>query len=514
MNRVNRHTSIKTHTLSEYRDRLQEAGLLVEAHIPDAAEPVEYLSYNSKDLGKNTLFVCKGAAFKEEYFRDVCRQGILAYVSETAYGETDPAIASFLVQDIRKAMPVIADLYYNRAWEELNLIGITGTKGKSTTAYYVKYILDAYLLDHQKNRSGIISSIDTYDGVIQEESHLTTPEAMDLHMHFRNAVNSHIEYMEMEVSSQALKYDRVDGITFDVGVYLNISEDHISPLEHPDFEDYFAAKLKIFQHCRTAVVNMDADRWEDTRKAAQQASSMLTFSTQNPMANIFGYDIQKEGHDTVFKVKTKEFDRQFRLTMPGLFNVENALAAIGAVMALGIPVEYMVEGLERARSSGRMEIYASKDNQIVAIVDYAHNKLSFEKLFSSVQQEYPGRDIISIFGCPGLKALLRREDLGTIAGRYSKKVYIVAEDPGLEPFMDISRDIAQYVEAQHCEYEIIEERGEAIQKAIAQGKNCILLITGKGNETRQKYGANYLPCISDVEYTKKYLEEYNTRQKE
>ena len=161
-----------------------------------------------------------------------------------------------------------------------------------------------------------------------------------------------------------------------------------------------------------------------------------------------------------------------------------------------------------------MEFYASEDGEVVAIVDYAHNKLSFEKLFTSEQKEYPGRDIISIFGCPGLKALLRRKDLGTIAGQFSKKVYIVAEDPGLEPFMDISRDIAQYVEAQHCAYEIIEDRGEAIHQAILHGRHCILLITGKGNETRQKYGANYLPCISDVEYTKKYLEDYNQRQKE
>lgn len=196
--------------------------------------------------------------------------------------------------------------------------------------------------------------------------------------------------------------------------------------------------------------------------------------------------------------------------MPGLFNVENALAAIGATLALGVPVEYIQKGLYVARSSGRMEVYTSQDGKIVGIVDYAHNKLSFEKLFSSTKQEYPGYQIISIFGCPGLKALLRREALGTIAGQNSAKVYIVAEDPGLEPFMDISLDIAQYVERTGCPYEIIEDRGDAIRKAILTAdKPTVLLITGKGNETRQKYGAQYLPCASDVELTKQYLAEYD-----
>ena len=170
----------------------------------------------------------------------------------------------------------------------------------------------------------------------------------------------------------------------------------------------------------------------------------------------------------------------------------------------------MKSGLYRARSSGRMETYMSADKNVIAVVDYAHNKLSFDKLFSSTRKEYPDYDIISIFGCPGKKAFIRRRDLGTIAGLYSKKVYLVAEDPGAEPVEQISKDIAQYVEAQHCPYEMIEDRGEAIHKAImeAEGKT-ILLITGKGNETRQKYGTEYLDCPSDVEYTKKYLAEYD-----
>ena len=498
--------------LRDYAEKLQEAGLVVSCQMPEEDLPIEYLTYDSRDLGVNTLFVCKGAAFKAVYLQDVINRGIQAYVTEKEYENVDKDVPYILVTDIRKAMPVLADMFYEEAWKKLNLVGITGTKGKSTTAYYVKHILDCYLSAQGKNQSGIISSIDTYDGVIFEESHLTTPETLDLHKHFRNAVNSNLEYMEMEVSSQGLKYDRVAGITFDVGVYLNISEDHISPIEHPTFEDYFAAKLKIFQHTKHAVVNLDGDFTDEVLEASKAAEDRMTFSQKDENADIYAYDVRKIDQEIHFNVRTAQFDQEFVLTMPGLFNVENALAAIGTAMFLNIPLEYMLKGLHDARSSGRMEVYASKDRRVIGIVDYAHNRLSFEKLFDSTQIEYPGYGIISIFGCPGKKALLRRRDLGTIAGENSEKVYIVAEDPGLEPFMDISEEVARYVEATGCDYEIIEERGYAIRKAIMTADHpVVLLITGKGNETRQKYGAQYLPCLSDVELTKKYIAEYDAR---
>ena len=209
-------------------------------------------------------------------------------------------------------------------------------------------------------------------------------------------------------------------------------------------------------------------------------------------------------------MKCNKFDETFSLTMPGLFNVENAVAVVAAATLLNIPIEYIKSGLHRARSSGRMELYTSADKRVTAVVDYAHNKLSFEKLFGSTREEYPDHDIVAIFGCPGYKAYIRRKDLGLIAGEYSKKVYLVAEDPGKEPVQQISEDIAQYVAQKNCPYEIIEDRGVAIHKAIMECKRpTVLLITGKGNETRQKYGTIYADCRTDVEYVKEYLEEYN-----
>lgn len=497
------------YTQQDYLNTLTQAGLVIESNLySHAANTIQGLTYNSKEVTNGTLFVCKGAAFRPEYLADAVSCGATLYVSQQKFA-LDTEIPYILVSDIRKAMPYLGKLFYNDPSKDLKLIGVGGTKGKSTTAYYTKAIVDDYMASLGKKESAVISSIDVYDGVSKIESHITTPENIELMQHFRNAVDSDIDFLEMEVSSQALKYNRVDQITFDAAIFLNISEDHISPIEHPDFEDYFTSKLKMFAQTKNALINTNSDYFERVAEAAKAAENVITFGT-NPGSDIYGYDIEKVDHEIHFRVKCDRFDEAFALTMPGLFNVENALAAIAAAYVFNIPVEFMKSGLYRARSSGRMETYMSADKNVIAVVDYAHNKLSFDKLFSSTRKEYPDYDIISIFGCPGKKAVIRRRDLGTIAGMYSKKVYLVAEDPGAEPVEQISRDIAQYVEAQHCPYEMIEERGEAIHKAIMEAKGkTILLITGKGNETRQKYGTEYLDCPSDVEYTKKYLAEYD-----
>jgi UDP-N-acetylmuramoyl-L-alanyl-D-glutamate--2,6-diaminopimelate ligase len=494
--------------LEAYEAILRDEDLLTDARVlGHESQLITYLTYNSKDVVPGTLFICKGAAFKPIYLEEAVKNGAVAYVSEVSY---DVQVPCLLVKDIRKAMPPMAEKYFNQAWKQLTIAAFGGTKGKSTSAYYMKAIVDDYMAATGGKESAVLSSIDMYDGVIRQESHITTPESVELHEHMRHAVDSGITFMEMEVSSQALKYDRVEHMQFDVAVYLNISEDHISPIEHVDFEDYLSSKMKMFALAKQAVVNLDADFSERALEAAKDAGDFKTFSLKNPSADFYGYDIHKENGEIVFSVRCRQFDETFRLTMPGLFNVENAVAVVAAASLLNIPMTYIKSGLYRARSSGRMELYTSKDKRVTAVVDYAHNKLSFEKLFGSTREEYPNHDIVAIFGCPGYKAYIRRRDLGTIAGMYSKKVYLVAEDPGKEPVQQISEDIAQYVAAQNCPYEIIEDRGVAIHKAILECKRpTVLLITGKGNETRQKYGTIYADCTTDVQYVKMYLEEYD-----
>ena len=502
--------NLQLHVLGDYYQLLLNHRLLADSTplAADLSRPVALVSCDSQEAAEGTLFLCKGAHFKPQYLIDAAARGAFCYVSETVYPEA--SIPCIRVTDVRRAMALMANFYYNDPWKKLNVVGITGTKGKSTTAYYVKYILDEYLRAAGKAESGIVSSITTYDGVERFPSRLTTPEPLELERHFANGVETGMDYLTMEVSSQALKYDRVLGVNFAVAAFLNIGSDHISPIEHPDLEDYFTSKLRIFDQCAVACVNLDSDQADRVLAAAAHAPRIITFSQANEGASVYGFDVKKSGNDILFRVRTPRFCRQFRLTMPGLFNVQNALAAIAICEGLGIPEQAIYVGLMKARVPGRMEVYTNANNRVIAIVDYAHNRLSFEKLFQSVQEEYPGRRIVTVFGCPGKKAFDRRRDLGEISGKYSDLVILTEEDSGEEPTEDICREISVHVAEQGCDYSIQPDRGEAIQSAVNSCEvDSILLITGKGAETRQKRGIQYIECPSDVEYVQRFLHDYD-----
>ncbi|QIB69749.1 UDP-N-acetylmuramoyl-L-alanyl-D-glutamate--2,6-diaminopimelate ligase [Aminipila butyrica] len=496
-------------TLKTYVDLLKEHDLLVQTNAGEQQLEgvVKHLSYNSTDVKYGTLFICKGAHFKVEYLKSALQEGAFAYISQEKYdlGEEETNIPYILVSDMRKALAYLSDLYYGQVWKKLNLVGITGTKGKSTTTYFMRSILDDYLKDMKKPKSAVLSGIDNYDGVLSEESHLTTPETLDLHRHFAHAVNSGIEYLSMEVSSQALKYHRTLGIQYTVGCFLNIGEDHISDIEHTDFEDYFQSKLKLFSQCDTACINLDSDHVERVLVAAQSCKRVLTFGLDEK-ADIYGYNISTSGNSISFQVRSDSFDEAFKLSMPGIFNVSNALAAISICYALNIPLKNIRAGLKKAQVSGRMEVYTNLNKDLYVIVDYAHNKMSFESLFASMKKEFPDKKITIVFGCPGKKALARRRELGDIAGRYSDQVFITEEDAGEEPLMTICQEIAKHVEEHHCKCAIIPDRKEAIRQAIAGAdRDTVVLVTGKGRETRQKRGTSYIDTPSDVEYVQEFL---------
>ena len=305
------------------------------------------------------------------------------------------------------------------------------------------------------------------------------------------------------------QYHRSLCTDFAAACFLNIGEDHISPIEHPDFEDYFTSKLRIFRQGAVNCVNLDCDHAGRVLEAARAAGKpIITFSQKDPSAQVYADQVRKEGRDILFHVRAEGLDRTFRLTMPGLFNVENALAAISICLALHIPEDAIYAGLLRARVPGRMEVYANADDTVVAIVDYAHNRMSFETLFSSVKKEYPGRRVVAVFGCPGKKAFDRRQALGEVSGSYSDLVILTEEDAGEEDTEAISKEIAQYVK---CPCIIENNRGEAIRQAILGcGRTpSVLLITGKGAETRQKRGTAYIDVPSDVDYVHAFLQEYD-----
>ena len=504
----------KLKSAAEYASALEKAGLLKEFKAPGDSGVclITGVTYNSKAVEKGNLFVCKGAHFKEEYLKEAIKRGASCYVSETSYGLDSDTCAEILTSDIRTAMPILAETYYGKLSNELCMIGITGTKGKSTTAYFMRYILDEYMAHVGGKRTAICSGIDNYDGVIEEESHLTSPEIFELYEHMDNAVNSGIEYMTMEVSSQALKYDRVDGIDFDACAFLNIGSDHISDIEHPNFDDYFESKLKIFALCKRACYNLDCEEQERVAAASKNCKDVITFSQKDSSANVYGYDVKSEKGSVTFRAKVRgvkgyeDFDEEFSLGTFGTINVENALAAIALSALINVPKEHIASGLAKALSPGRMEVFYSEDKKRMAIVDYAHNKLSYERFFETMKDEFEDKKIIIVFGCPGLKALARREELGTIAGRNCDYSIITEEDYGEEDVNKICEEIAVHVKAAGGKYEIITDRVEAIKKAITlMDEDTILFLPGKGRETREKRGNAYIDTPSDVEVVQEYL---------
>ncbi len=499
------------HALNDYIALLEERGLLA-APVPeglDRSAPVELVSYDSREVVPGALFICKGAHFKAEFLAMARDRGAAAYVSETPYPEIP--LPCLQVSDMRRTIAPLADLFFDHPSGKLKVIGLTGTKGKSSTAYYLKSILDGYMAETGGAESGVISSIDTYDGVERFESHITTPDALDLQRHFCHAVHSGLEYLTMEVSSQALKYHRSLCTDFAAACFLNIGYDHISPIEHTDFEDYFSSKLRIFRQGAVNCVNLDCDHAERVLAAARETGKpLITFSQKDPSADVCAGRVRKRGEDILFQVRTRRYEREFRLTMPGLFNVENALAAIAVCEGLDIPPRFIYAGLERARVPGRMEVFTSAGGTVTAIVDYAHNRMSFEALFRSTRTEYPGRRVVTVFGCPGLKALDRRRDLGEISGKYSDLVVLTEEDSGEEDTLSICEQIAAHVAEQGCKYRIEPNRGEAIRQAVLSCREpSVLLITGKGEETRQKRGREYIDTPTDVEYVRSFLQEYD-----
>lgn len=513
----------KMYSLAEYQQKLKDSGLVKRFLREEAllVEPVHFLAFNSSEAQKGTLFVCKGKKFKSEYLREAFNNGAFCYVSETEYD----GFPGLIVTDIRKAMAVLANMFYEEPWRAFPLIGLTGTKGKSTTVYFLRNIIDRYQLSLGKPGIGYLSSIETFDGVEAFESHLTTPEAITLAKHFDNVRKSGLYAMVMEVSSQALKYDRTLGVEFDIGCFLNFGIDHIGEAEHSDVEDYFSSKLRFFEQCRTVCLNLDTDRLARVLDAIEHASlcrKLITYSPSSKLSaegvfsDYIASDIRRENEETVFNIqkRLKDTDKgdsfetigEFKLTIPGIFNVENALLAAIICFELGLPVRAVKEGLYDARVAGRMEVFKNDQRGVVVIVDYAHNRMSFDRLFSSTKLEYPNRRIEAIFGCPGGKGLQRRIELPEVVSQYADFVWVTEEDAGEESVDSISKQLYENLEKFGCPAEIIIDREEAIRKAIENAApNTVLVITGKGRELYQKRGKEYVPVESDVQLVEKYL---------
>ena len=277
--------------------------------------------------------------------------------------------------------------------------------------------MDTWLAGQSHRESALLSTIVTDDGVERKPAKLTTPEPLDLQKHLFHAVSAGADYLTMEVSSQALKYGRVIGVELTCAVFLNIGEDHISPVEHPNLEDYLNSKLLIFKQAKNACVNLDCDHVEQVRAAAEQCPRVVTFSQKFPSADVYGSNVRKEGDKIAFHVRTPRYEGELAISTPGLFNVENALAARGGGGGVRYPPGGGVaEGLVSAFVPGRMEHYASRDGQISVIVGLLPQRHEPAERPALRQAEYPGRELTVMFGCTGGKGIDRREGMGSAAG--------------------------------------------------------------------------------------------------
>jgi UDP-N-acetylmuramoyl-L-alanyl-D-glutamate--2,6-diaminopimelate ligase len=470
-------------TLLSIIELLRAEGLLVRADHVDPAQhvPVSGADCDSRVATEGHVFVCKGAAFKPAYLTSAVSAGAVAYLCDEtlapSLAEACPATPALVVTNIRRAMAP------DRA---ISVLGITGTKGKSTVAYMLRTILDG---GEQGSGCGIMGSIDTYDGVEGFESVNTTPEAPDLWRHLANTRDSGLPCMVMEVSSQALKYDRVVDLGIDVACFLNIGRDHISPLEHPDFEDYFESKLRIFDQARAAVINLDMDHAAEVLARAETCEKVVTFSaTGAEDADIWASGITSELGKVSFVVHSERGERKMCISMPGLFNVDNALAAIAMCELAGVDDELIAAGLAHVRVPGRMELIETSNPSVCALVDYAHNKLSYQRFFASVREEFAGRKIIALFGAPGDKAQERRRELPREASKWADLIIYTEEELA-----------SNTPEGQ--DFEVICDRPAAIARAteaaFAAKEGAVVCLLAKGDETRQHEGDRFVPCETD-----------------
>ena len=478
--------------------------------------PFSAITYDTRTVGGGSLLVCKGR-FRPEYLDGLDRRGLAAYVADTDYSAVVDA-PGLIVDDPRKALSLLSAEFYDRPQDELTVIGITGTKGKTTTAYLTQAILNA----HSGGRCALFSSVDNcLDGHTYEESDLTTPESLDAFRMMRQAADNGMRYLVMEVSSQAYKVHRVHGLTFDIGAFLNISPDHISPIEHPTFEDYLHCKRQLITNSKTLVVNADCDHMQLLRQDAAHAGiPVVDFSVHGPddgRKTAHAITATADGSDPDdFRVAIRNHDAgTFRLRLPGDFNIANAAAAIAIATAAGAPADSpALHAVETVTVPGRMEVLADPDTRTWAIVDYAHNFASVAALLDFVDSRY-GADqpyITLVTGAAGNKAIGRRREIVEAAQHRIGRFVFTAEDTDTEPYEDICNDMLRHVTNPDVDARIVVDRVTALTEAIRDARSNperwdMVLVIGKGHERWIKDRNRHMPYEGDDKVVSRLLSE-------
>ena len=462
---------------------------------------IENIESDSRKVTKNGLFFAiKGFAVDgTDYINSAVENGAIAVVIEDEKDikkiEKINDITVALVPDIRKAMAISACNFYDNPSKKLRLVGVTGTKGKTTTTFMVKEILEK-----KGYKVGLIGTIANYIGeVCLGDSSRTTPESIELQKLFARMVEEKCQVAVMEVSSQSLKLDRVYGCDFDIGVFTNFSEDHISEHEHPDMEDYFKSKCKLFDMCKTAFINVDDLYGEKLKKIIP--CEFATYGIDNS-CNLLAKDITITNSYVDFKVKLTDRNERVKVDIPGRFTVYNALAAISIALKLGCSSENIKEALLEIKVPGRSELVPNKKG-LTIMIDYAHSPESLENILSAVKSYTRGK-VISVFGCGGDRDTSKRATMGEISGRIADYTIITSDNPRTEKPELIVEEIESGMKKTNGKYEVVVDRIEAIKTAINMaGKTDIIVLAGKGHEPYQeingvKYPFDERKIVNDI----------------
>ena len=442
---------------------------------------VDDIIYDSRKAVSNTLFVALVGYNVDghNYIDDAIKNGASVLVVSKDVS-VDDKICVIRVENTRHALSILSCNYFDNPTDKLITIGVTGTKGKTTTTFMIKKIMEC-----SGRKIGLMGTNGVYYNDVYFPLDNTTPESYEVQKNIKKMVDAGMEYMVMEVSSQALKFNRCDGFVFDYGVFTNLTHDHISDFEHPTIDDYIYSKSLLFQRCEHGVFNIDDDNFVNMTKNA--TCDIYTFG-YNKNANIWIKDVKLIREKKVIGIDMElanDINDVIRVNTPGKFSSYNAACAISVCHLLGASVDSIKKALVNFSVKGRVEPVAVSDD-VTFIIDYAHNGVSMESILTTMREYHPKR-LITIFGCGGNRSKERRYEMGDVSGRLADFSIVTSDNPRFEDPQDIIDDILSTLKKTNGKYISIVDRKEAIRYALenAQPQDIILLL-GKGHEDYQE----------------------------
>ena len=445
---------------------------------------VRDIIYDSRKIAPETMFVCMVGAVTDghKYIPDAVEKGasVIVLEKEEEAAQIPENITVLKVESARLALALMSAALFDHPARKLVTIGLTGTKGKTTTTYMIKKVLEM-----AGKKVGLIGTIGAMVGEEHLSSKNTTPESYELHRMFAAMVEAGCEYVVMEVSSQGLKLDRTAGILFDYGIFTNLSPDHIGPAEHASFEEYMECKSLLFRQCRIGIVNADDEHVDGILKG--HTCEVKTFSAEREadlMASDIGF-INEDGKLGMHFKVSGCMDCQAKVHIPGRFSVYNSMVTMLVCHLAGISDEAILEGLSRVQVKGRVEMLpVSKDYTL--IIDYAHNEVSTRSVLTTLMEYHPKR-LICVYGGGGNRSKLRRYDMGEVTGEMADLCVLTCDNPRDEEIRDINNDIKVGLARSNGKYIEIDDRKEAIAYCMKNAKpGDMIVLLGKGHEDYQE----------------------------